>query len=204
MLISCNGCGKEMRVPDSAAGKRAKCPKCATLIRIPQLESTDSDTYSTSQSSSKAKPPPIKKTRASSIDDDEDDDRPPKKRRRRDEDDDDEEDDDVPRRKKRRRTSISMMAVASMILGLASLFILFVCPTGVYFIKFPIVFVSTPIAAVGAIASVILGRMGNKPGSAVFAWIGMICSYLVLFLVLVVVLFFGIALVMPGPGGRRN
>ena len=40
MLITCDGCNSKIRVPDSAAGKRVKCPKCATLIKVPQPEPT--------------------------------------------------------------------------------------------------------------------------------------------------------------------
>lgn len=34
--ITCTGCERRMRVPDGVAGKRIKCPKCATVLRIPQ------------------------------------------------------------------------------------------------------------------------------------------------------------------------
>jgi len=38
MLVSCQECGKTLKVPDSAAGKRAKCPSCQSLISIPLME----------------------------------------------------------------------------------------------------------------------------------------------------------------------
>ena len=33
--VECPNCGKVVRAPDSAAGKRGKCPQCATVIDIP-------------------------------------------------------------------------------------------------------------------------------------------------------------------------
>ena len=39
MLITCTGCDTKMRVPDDAAGKIVKCPKCALRITVPASES---------------------------------------------------------------------------------------------------------------------------------------------------------------------
>ena len=33
--ISCNNCSKRLRVPDTAAGKRVKCPGCQTVLSVP-------------------------------------------------------------------------------------------------------------------------------------------------------------------------
>lgn len=33
--ITCPSCGKKLSAPESAAGKRAKCPKCATIVMVP-------------------------------------------------------------------------------------------------------------------------------------------------------------------------
>lgn len=33
----CEGCGLKIRVPAEHAGKKAKCPKCKTLLHIPRL-----------------------------------------------------------------------------------------------------------------------------------------------------------------------
>src|SRR5690242_6047025 len=38
MLITCSNCQSKIRVPDSAAGKKGKCPKCGTVIAIPLEE----------------------------------------------------------------------------------------------------------------------------------------------------------------------
>lgn len=34
ITLNC-ACGKSLRVPDSAAGKRAKCPACAAVLAVP-------------------------------------------------------------------------------------------------------------------------------------------------------------------------
>jgi predicted Zn finger-like uncharacterized protein len=39
MLITCSNCQSKIRVPDSAAGKKGKCPKCGAVIAIPLEES---------------------------------------------------------------------------------------------------------------------------------------------------------------------
>src|SRR5262245_4844145 len=33
--VTCGGCSRKMRVPDTAAGKRIKCPKCQAVIAVP-------------------------------------------------------------------------------------------------------------------------------------------------------------------------
>lgn len=43
MLIRCPQCGKTLKVPDSAAGKRAKCPGCSTLVPIPAADASAED-----------------------------------------------------------------------------------------------------------------------------------------------------------------
>ncbi|MEO1999151.1 MAG: hypothetical protein ABGZ17_28225 [Planctomycetaceae bacterium] len=39
--FNCPVCTAQIRVPDAVAGKRGKCPQCATLIAIPQVERPD-------------------------------------------------------------------------------------------------------------------------------------------------------------------
>ncbi|HTN74586.1 MAG TPA: NINE protein [Pirellulaceae bacterium] len=38
--VYCEPCQKKLRVPDTAAGKRIKCPKCQGVISVPALESS--------------------------------------------------------------------------------------------------------------------------------------------------------------------
>src|SRR5262245_29926852 len=33
--VTCSSCQRKMRVPDTAAGKRIKCPKCQGVIDVP-------------------------------------------------------------------------------------------------------------------------------------------------------------------------
>jgi len=33
--IECKSCGKKARVPDNAAGKKIRCPKCNSVIQVP-------------------------------------------------------------------------------------------------------------------------------------------------------------------------
>ncbi len=38
MIVTCNGCGKSLKVADEHAGRRARCPSCETLVSIPTAE----------------------------------------------------------------------------------------------------------------------------------------------------------------------
>ena len=38
IAVTCGGCGKRLKVPDSAAGKRGKCPQCGATVPIPEAE----------------------------------------------------------------------------------------------------------------------------------------------------------------------
>jgi predicted Zn finger-like uncharacterized protein len=38
--IECTGCQRQFRVPDSAAGKKIRCPKCQSAIDVPRAEAT--------------------------------------------------------------------------------------------------------------------------------------------------------------------
>ncbi|MFN0051574.1 MAG: hypothetical protein ACKV0T_05245 [Planctomycetales bacterium] len=35
--VECPSCGKRLKAPDSAAGKKAKCPQCGTPVPIPEM-----------------------------------------------------------------------------------------------------------------------------------------------------------------------
>ena len=35
IATACPGCKSRLNAPDAAAGKRVKCPKCATVIEVP-------------------------------------------------------------------------------------------------------------------------------------------------------------------------
>ena len=66
MLVQCTQCSKTLKVPDTAAGKRIRCPACSTVVDVPLSAST---TPSTSGSGAAvqnpaAGSPPIRKARA--------------------------------------------------------------------------------------------------------------------------------------------
>src|SRR5947209_7120319 len=35
--FSCTGCGRTLKVPTAAAGKRASCPQCNSVVTVPAL-----------------------------------------------------------------------------------------------------------------------------------------------------------------------
>src|SRR3954468_19132818 len=40
--ISCDGCGKNLKVKDEVAGKKVKCPGCGQVLRVPVLADSPS------------------------------------------------------------------------------------------------------------------------------------------------------------------
>ena len=96
MLVVCTNCKSKIRVPDAAAGKRVKCPKCATAIQVPLTEEAapapapsvldDADNPFSDMGASDPAPPARRRN------DDEDDEAPappPRRRARADDEDDD-------------------------------------------------------------------------------------------------------------------
>lgn len=115
MQITCTGCSKKIRVADSAAGKRVKCPQCATVLRIP--EKAEEEAPAPSPEESAPEPAPVgtemavvpkstlsgKKSLSRTMiarrrDEDDNEDSEPKSKRRAA----DDEDDDAPRSKRGR------------------------------------------------------------------------------------------------------
>ena len=41
ITVTCEGCGKKLRVKDELAGRKGKCPACGTVLVIPQPASAD-------------------------------------------------------------------------------------------------------------------------------------------------------------------
>ena len=88
----------------------------------------------------------------------------------------------------------SGLAITSMILGICSVVLVLAgCGCGCMFP--PFVFVPWGVAIILGIVGVVLGFMGNTPGSEGFAWTGIICSFVTIALVIVfsVLAFFGAA-----------
>jgi predicted Zn finger-like uncharacterized protein len=149
MQIVCTQCQAKIKVPDSAAGKKGKCPKCGTILTIPaappaptremqapdtgmmaeaplptvdvEAEAADTD-YAPPVSN---RPPPVSKPRRRDMDDPEDEYEDDVSRRR-----DRDDDDDEPRRRDRddldilraKKPSIGL-SLTSMILGIAAIVI---------------------------------------------------------------------------------
>jgi hypothetical protein len=38
--LECPSCGKGLRVPETAAGRRVMCPRCDEAVRVPQIENS--------------------------------------------------------------------------------------------------------------------------------------------------------------------
>lgn len=189
MLITCTGCDSKMRVPDTAAGKRVKCPKCAAIVRVPETPPVAEVEETTGVSSAplppvptpppiEPEPPPVSGTEVTPtssstpkkpppIEDDE----PPRRRRRYDDDDDVDDDDDLDIRDRRGRGQSSTadgMAVTSMILGItaASMSLISCTCCGVPGI----------LAMICATLALIFGLMCKAPGNEVYTRTGIICA----------------------------
>jgi predicted Zn finger-like uncharacterized protein len=222
MLLTCDGCGAKIRAPDSAAGKRVKCPKCATIVTLPEVDKPKDDPDAeaakistkpmpppppieeepldkdekTKVTSAGAKPPKIKPQPAGSIDDDEDeDDRPVRKRRRMDEG----EDDYLAVRSDHAGSSANAMSTAAMVLGIFSILM---STGGVCCCSF-----LGPIIAIicGGLA-LTFGFMSRAPGSNGTALTGIICGGigLALGLMMLVLILFVIGLDIAGQQGMFN
>lgn len=97
------------------------------------------------------------------------------------------------------------LAITSMILGITSL-VVFVAGCGCSCFLGPFSFLPWGLALVGSVMGIILGFMGNTPGSEGFAWTGIICSFVVVLLFLVSVVLaivFGVAFFAAAAQGPR-
>ena len=125
--VSCPGCSATLTAPDSAAGKKVKCPKpaCGMLMIIPDALAPDFEVVEDRPAPPKPKSKPV----MARVDDDEDEDRPRKRSRRDDDDDeddrprsrrrddDDDDYDDRPRKKKRKKKGMGAGAIVAIVLG---------------------------------------------------------------------------------------
>jgi phage FluMu protein Com len=61
LLIRCEQCGRQLRVPDTAAGKKVKCPLCGTIIAAPSTPAVPAATAveSSTPPPARATPPPL-------------------------------------------------------------------------------------------------------------------------------------------------
>lgn len=65
MLVQCTQCNKTLKVPDTAAGKRIRCPACSAVVEVPLSVSTGAPTGGSAAAaqSSVASSAPIRKAR---------------------------------------------------------------------------------------------------------------------------------------------
>jgi predicted Zn finger-like uncharacterized protein len=196
MLITCSNCQSKIRVPDSAAGKKGKCPKCGTSIAIPAAEeaaaeappevAAEEPTGSPFDFSESA-PLPRKSSRKSQVEDDEVVEEPA-----------DDEDESAPPKKKRKASKENTtLSLVSMILGILSL--VCSCPSFVTWCAAPLPFLF-------AAAAIVTGFLGMKQGGRGMAITGICCGGggMLLTIILVVVnIFLGVALFSMGAAGRH-
>jgi len=177
VLITCTACNSKMRVPDSAVGKKVKCPKCGAVLSVPAAEPPP-------ESITPAPPPPpsepitshdgtevTAQIPASSVpksppprdDEDDDDFEPPPLRR------DLNEDDYLNVGQGVGRRPVNSMAMTSMIMGIVAItFSTVGCLCcGVF---------GAGIGTVCGIMALIFGFMGKVPGSESYAMTGIICG----------------------------
>ncbi|MCS7044757.1 MAG: hypothetical protein NZO58_00220 [Gemmataceae bacterium] len=112
IVVTCTGCGASIKAPDDAAGKKVKCPKCTTVLPVPESVAAADAIQATT-------PPP----RVAAADDWDDE---PRKRRRRSDDDFDET---QPRRRDIRARSsggVNGLAIAGMVLGIVGIVVVFI------------------------------------------------------------------------------
>jgi hypothetical protein len=200
-----------LRVRDDAAGKRVKCPKCGTLVRVPaggpELEEPATP-ESTAVSSSPLPPSPPTESEPQApelpeapLEADADafstkpiiseprppEDEPPSRRSRGYGDDDDDDDDDDLDVRTFRRQPVNGMALASMIVGIISVAVIAIsCACcGAYG---PII--GGPISGICAIVAILLGFLSKKqPGSGGgYATAGIICGFCALGLIVVMII----------------
>ncbi len=88
--VTCDGCERTLKAPDSTAGRKIKCPKCGAVVLVPE---PDEDEEAASPALKKGAAPAQRKRAAA-------DDETPRRNGRRDEED---EEDETPRRKKKKR-----------------------------------------------------------------------------------------------------
>jgi hypothetical protein len=116
IAVTCSGCSVKLNVPDSAAGKKVKCPKpgCGAILSVPAPR-PDFEVIAVVPPAPlpKPKPRPVKAV----VEVDDDDDERPRKTSRRD-DDDEEEDGDRPRKKKKKKSAgMSPGVLVGIVLG---------------------------------------------------------------------------------------
>src|SRR5206468_4058449 len=79
IAISCPSCKARCNAPDTAAGKKVKCPKCQSLISVPAGGSSPAAPTQKQPAAAPSKAPPKKSEPQDDFNFDEPDERPTKK-----------------------------------------------------------------------------------------------------------------------------
>lgn len=128
--LSCSGCSTRLTVPDSAAGKAAKCPRCGAIVPVPGVVEATlvSHPPEPEPQPTRGKDEPPRKRHGRNDDaDDGDDDRPRTRRR-------DDADDEARPRKRPKRVGSGGPSIGLIFGVLAGLLVLGAAGVGVYFI----------------------------------------------------------------------
>ena len=207
MLIVCGKCQTTIRVPEEAAGRQGRCPKCGFVIDVPSQAPETGYAADPLPPPLPSQPPPL--PRPSRRDDDE-----PVSRRGRYRRDDDDDDDLFERamsiRTCRRQGSIGL-SLAGMVLGLTGLVFLIgtiavssVLPAvvpdpGVCCFSILGGYTGLILAGVVAILGTVFSFVGMRRGGIWYAWTGAISSIVtltVVILFIVLTLLFGVVMFM--------
>lgn len=117
--VLCPECDAPVNAPDSAAGKRAKCPKCGGVMILPGGEEEappPDEEPAPRRRRQESDDDDLRPSRRSSRDEADDDDRP-SRRRSREKEDDDEDYDDRPRRRSRKPKKKAAPPAAALAFG---------------------------------------------------------------------------------------
>lgn len=141
--IQCPECEKRLKVADSAAGKKIRCPACKAVIAIPAAEElVEPDDLVEPDEETAVSETPVRKKKKPDLDEDEP---APKKRKKSEDDegygyaDDEDEEEERPRKKKKKRRyddddyrpsrrTESHRGVLILVLGILSIVVACLCP----------------------------------------------------------------------------
>lgn len=203
MLITCSNCQSKIRVPDSAAGKKGKCPKCGSVIVIPAAETAVDEAVEAAPGEAAPPPQPADEQPAGSPFDFSES-APPRSRKGEMEDDEvfdepaevaDGDEAPIERRRTKEHTTLSII---SLVLG--SLSLVCSCPSFVSWC-------AAPISFVFAAGAIVTGFIGMKQGGRGMAIAGICCGgggILLTIIMVIANIFLAAALFTAGAAGGRH
>lgn len=175
ITANCTGCGSAIKAPDNAAGKKVKCPKCATVMVLPAAAVGEAIQATPRPAApppappraapppTPAAPPPIQQSvRAAREDSDEDE--------RHDDRDDRDDREDLDDRDIRRRGSrvggeggTNGLAIAGMVLGIVGFAVVFIPCIG-WLLAIILGIVGATLSGIGLASA---GKLGSGKGMAI-------------------------------------